>query len=49
VLENHSRLDPKVYNLPYELDCKVAALKIKAMGISIDALSPEQAEYLSKA
>lgn len=49
VLENHSRLEPKVYNLPYELDCKVAALKIKAMGISIDKLSPEQAEYLSKA
>ncbi len=49
ILENHAKLDRQVYKLPHELDQRVAALKLKAMGITIDELSPTQTEYLSKA
>jgi adenosylhomocysteinase len=49
ILENHSKMDNQVHYLPYELDCKVAALKIQAMGVTIDQLSAEQAAYLSQA
>jgi adenosylhomocysteinase len=49
ILENQGKLGREVYNVPYELDRKVAALKIKAMGVGIDQLSAEQIEYLSKA
>jgi len=33
--------------LPKKLDQEVAKLKLKAMGISIDELTPEQKRYLS--
>lgn len=49
ILENQGKLGREVYNVPYELDRKVAALKIKAMGVGIDQLSAEQIEYLNKA
>jgi len=41
------RLTPGVYEVPEEIDGAVAKLKLAAMGISIDALTPEQAEYLA--
>ncbi len=44
---NKGKLQNKVYTLPKELDVKVALLKIEAMGISIDKLTPEQKKYLS--
>lgn len=40
-------LEPKVYRLPRELDEEVAKIKLSSMGISIDALTPEQVDYLS--
>lgn len=46
-VKNKGKLENKVYVLPPELDQKVASLKIKAMGISIDNLSSEQKTYLS--
>lgn len=46
-LQNKGKLEHKVYVLPKELDQKVALLKLKAMGISIDTLTPEQKKYLS--
>ncbi len=49
ILENHGKLDKQVYKLPYELDRKVASLKLKAMGIAIDELSTTQTDYLNKA
>lgn len=49
ILENHGKLDNQVYMLPYELDRKVASLKLKAMGIAIDELSTAQTDYLNKA
>jgi adenosylhomocysteinase len=41
------RMQPKVYTVPKEIDETVAELKLKAMGISIDKLTPEQQKYLS--
>jgi adenosylhomocysteinase len=40
-------LQPKVYRLPDELDREIARLKLAAMGITIDTLTPEQASYLA--
>jgi adenosylhomocysteinase len=42
-----AKLQPKVYNVPKELDEKVAELKLKSMGIAIDELTDEQKKYLS--
>ncbi len=39
-------LQPQVYSVPAELDALVARLKLQAMGVNIDTLTAEQAEYL---
>jgi adenosylhomocysteinase len=49
IAENHAKLDNKVYTVTTEMDNRVAALKLKAMGFSIDRLSSEQEDYLHKA
>jgi adenosylhomocysteinase len=36
-----------VLSLPKELDQEIAALKLKAMGVSIDVLTPDQEKYLN--
>jgi len=41
------RLEPKVYNVPNEIDDKVAMLKLKSMGIKIDTLTAEQKKYIA--
>ncbi|MFH1187222.1 MAG: adenosylhomocysteinase [Candidatus Levyibacteriota bacterium] len=46
-VKNKGKLENKVYVLPKTLDQKVAKLKLKAMGISIDTLTLEQIQYLS--
>ena len=46
ILENHEKLENKVYVLPEEIDQKIAKLKLAAMGIEIDELTPEQYAYL---
>ena len=33
--------------VPEEIDSEIAWVKLKAMGLSIDALTPEQKEYVS--
>jgi adenosylhomocysteinase len=44
----HAReLRPHVYTLPAELDKEIARLKLHAMGIHIDILTPEQDKYLN--
>lgn len=40
-------LEPKVHNLPHKLDEEIAKLKLKAEGVSYDALTKEQKDYLS--
>lgn len=42
-----ARMTPKVYTVPCEIDENVAALKLKALGVEIDKLTPEQEKYLS--
>jgi len=34
-------LQPKVYTIPSDIDHEIARLKLKAMGLSIDTLTPE--------
>lgn len=46
-IEHKGKLEAKVYVLPKALDQKVAGLKLAAMGISFDTLTPEQKAYLS--
>jgi adenosylhomocysteinase len=40
-------LEKKVYPVPTEIDQTIARLKLKAMGVEIDTLTPEQEKYLS--
>ncbi|KPJ68450.1 S-adenosyl-L-homocysteine hydrolase [candidate division WOR-1 bacterium DG_54_3] len=40
------KLEKKVYKVPEEIDHEIARLKLRSMGIEIDALTPEQAKYL---
>ena len=46
VMENEGRLQNRVYQVPEEIDQRVARMKLASMGIQIDTLTPEQAEYL---
>jgi adenosylhomocysteinase len=46
MIENHEKLENKVYVLPAEVDEKIARIKLKAMGVEIDTLTPEQYAYL---
>ncbi len=41
------KLENKVYSVPLDIDRRIATLKLKSMGISIDTLTKEQEEYLS--
>lgn len=44
--ENYKTIGNKVIKVPYEIDEKVARLKLKALGIQIDELTQEQKRYL---
>jgi adenosylhomocysteinase len=47
IKKNYKELDNKVYTVPKVLDNKIAFLKLKSMGISIDKLTAKQKKYLS--
>jgi len=47
LVKNAASLQPQVYAVPVEIDQWVARLKLEAMGIRIDELTPEQRKYLS--
>jgi adenosylhomocysteinase len=42
-----AKMPPKVYAVPREIDEAIAELKLKAMGVKIDKLTPEQQKYLA--
>ncbi len=42
-----SKMPPKVYAVPKEIDEGIAELKLKSMGVKIDKLTAEQKKYLS--
>jgi adenosylhomocysteinase len=47
MLNTAKELQPRVYTLPADLDKEIARLKLHAMGIRIDTLTPEQDKYLN--
>lgn len=46
MVKNARKLEPTVYSVPTKIDRDVARLKLKAMGIKVDKLTPEQKKYL---
>ena len=47
VAKHHAELTPQVYVVPEAIDAEVARLKLEALGITLDAMTPEQIEYVS--
>ncbi len=47
MLKNAEKLEKKVYCVPEKIDTEIAKLKLTAMGVKIDTLTPEQKKYLS--
>jgi adenosylhomocysteinase len=47
IVANHASLERRVYPVPEEIDREVARLKLRALGVEIDTLTPEQERYLS--
>jgi adenosylhomocysteinase len=47
MLTHAKELEPRVYTLPADIDKNIARLKLQAMGVRIDTLTPEQEKYLS--
>jgi adenosylhomocysteinase len=47
MLRNADKLEKKVYVIPEEVDQEIARLKLEAMGVQIDMLTPEQEKYLA--
>ncbi len=46
LVKDHAAFQPKVYNVPEELDQMVARTKLEVMGVRIDELTAEQRKYL---
>jgi adenosylhomocysteinase len=46
VVQRRGTLEPRVYEVPVEIDKDVARLKLHAMGVEIDTLTDEQDRYL---
>jgi adenosylhomocysteinase len=47
LVKNKGKLEPGLHSIPAELDREIAVLKLQAMGISIDSLTPDQIEYIN--
>jgi adenosylhomocysteinase len=47
MVKNSSKLEKKVYSVPDEIDKEIARLKLKAMLVDIDILTPQQVSYLA--
>ncbi|HMK73313.1 MAG TPA: adenosylhomocysteinase, partial [Myxococcaceae bacterium] len=46
MVKNHATLERKVYAVPEPIDREIARMKLKAMGVKVDTLTPEQVKYL---
>ena len=44
---HHAELEPRVYVVPEAIDAEVARLKLAALGITLDPMTPEQVAYIS--
>jgi len=47
MLAHGKELQKKVYSIPLEIDREIARLKLAAMGVQVDRLTPEQERYLA--
>jgi adenosylhomocysteinase len=47
LLGHRSELEHQVYGVPEAIDAEVARLKLAAFGITLDSMTPQQAEYVS--
>jgi adenosylhomocysteinase len=47
MLKNSKKLKKQVYGVPEDIDKEIARLKLNAMGVRIDKLTPEQKKYLA--
>jgi adenosylhomocysteinase len=47
MIRNSDKLEKKVYSVPAEIDREIARLKLNAMDVKIDVLTPEQVAYLN--
>ena len=47
MLHHAEELEHTVYTVPEEIDQRIARLKLRAMGVEIDVLTPEQEKYLA--
>ncbi len=47
IVKNYKKLKNDVYSVPEKIDQNIAALKLKALGVTIDKLTAEQKKYLS--
>jgi adenosylhomocysteinase len=47
MLKNSKKLKKQVYGVPEKIDKEIARLKLDALGVKIDKLTPEQKKYLA--
>ncbi|MDR0434890.1 MAG: adenosylhomocysteinase [Gracilibacteraceae bacterium] len=47
LVDNAAKLGGEVYPVPKDLDDRVSAMRLQALGLEIDALTPEQVAYLA--
>jgi adenosylhomocysteinase len=47
MVQNADNLENRVYSVPEEIDREIARIKLDAMGVKLDVLTPQQEEYLN--
>ena len=47
LVQNKGKLTPGIHSIPTEVDKEIARLKLAAMGVNIDSLTPTQIEYIN--
>jgi adenosylhomocysteinase len=47
LVKNQGKLQPGLHSIPTEVDQEIARLKLQAIGINIDTLTPDQVEYIN--
>ena len=47
LVKNKGKLEPGLHSIPMEVDKEIARLKLQAMGVTIDSLTPDQIEYIN--
>ncbi|HYV00888.1 MAG TPA: adenosylhomocysteinase, partial [Actinomycetota bacterium] len=48
IVREAKRLEPRVYEVPEDIDGEVAKLKLAAMGVDLDRLTEEQRAYITQ-